>query len=195
MTTDPFLNSKAGPALPDDVRVQPMKYRHWMCVGALATALVLTSCLPAQKRMLETMAMRDAMELRSALMNFQAEYRRFPTLSDSQADGDWVGETTPDLITGLIGEGDKDWNPRKITFYAARMAEKNRSGLTETSSGEYQLIDPWGNPYQVAIDTNYDQKLSIPQDGADSLELRYEVAVWSCGVDGVSGTDDDVRTF
>ncbi|HAS81484.1 MAG TPA: hypothetical protein DCS43_02095 [Verrucomicrobia bacterium] len=53
-----------------------------------------------------------------------------------------------------------------------------------------EFRDPWGNRYRIALDTDYDGKVT-----AMSENLRLSVAVWSAGADGTDDTDDDVTSW
>jgi hypothetical protein len=93
-------------------------------------------------------------------------------------------------------------NPRKIPFLYAKMASDNHSpGIGK--DGNYR--DPWGNPYVVTLDLDYDgycvdPVYSQPAVGPSSdqhlrhikvrtnklgmLELPYPALIWSLGPDG-----------
>jgi prepilin-type N-terminal cleavage/methylation domain-containing protein len=73
-------------------------------------------------------------------------------------------------------------NPRKNQFFNGRMASStNTPGI----GPDYVLRDPWGNPYIVTIDLNYDNKCE------DALYARSffiinsgNTVAWSFGPDG-----------
>jgi len=98
---------------------------------------------------------------------------------------------------------DKDHvkNPKKIRFLNANMvAEDNLPGV----GPDLVYRDPWGNPYIITLDLNYDGNardalyrldsvsnggingLVKPEPGtvANTWELRSPVMVWSAGPDG-----------
>jgi hypothetical protein len=45
-------------------------------------------------------------------------------------------------------------NPRGIVFFEPKMAKQGKGGLDGTV-----YKDPWGNPYTVTLDYNYDNKI------------------------------------
>jgi prepilin-type N-terminal cleavage/methylation domain-containing protein len=94
-------------------------------------------------------------------------------------------------------------NPQKISFSDAKEVEGFRPGGVG-EDGVYR--DPWGNPFFITIDLNYDgqcrdsvyRKNIVSQiddkkgfnglfqasDRADTFEYRTQVMVWSAGPDG-----------
>lgn len=58
------------------------------------------------------------------------------------------------------------------------------------------LNDPWGTPYEIGLDLNYDDEvskgtLSCNQD----KDLKYKVVIQSAGPDQKWGTTDDLKTW
>jgi prepilin-type N-terminal cleavage/methylation domain-containing protein len=93
------------------------------------------------------------------------------------------------------------WNPRKTDYLNAREVDSVTQGIGP--DGVYR--DPWGNPYIVSIDYNYDNKTrdafysnpTVSDGGLNGLYLnqsvtRYEanapVMVWSFGKDGTANS-------
>ncbi len=77
-------------------------------------------------------------------------------------------------------------NPRSIIFISppdVKDPASPRSGIG--SDGQY--FDPWGKPYAVAIDGNYDGQINNPygaSGGAGSSPIRQGAIAWSLGKDG-----------
>ncbi len=80
-------------------------------------------------------------------------------------------------------------NPRKIAFFTPRIATSTNSGGLGPD-GVFR--DPWGNPYTITLDSDYDNKC---QDGfyfglgkflskGEGLVISSDVMVWSFGPDG-----------
>jgi hypothetical protein len=88
-------------------------------------------------------------------------------------------------------------NPQKNVFLNAKRV--NFAKVTRKTGGvDEELVyrDPWGNPYLVSLDLNYDNVSRNPQGGGfnglsnpdaptqDNWGYRAPVMVWSLGPDG-----------
>lgn len=191
-------------------------------IGVLAGLSIPTGDM-VMKTMRKMEASKTATELRTAMMNYFSEYKRFPTLeesggvqkmSDGHSDGDTEVETSGDsgLISALMAEPDNQvaekLNRRGVQFFSAAKAkqkpesQKGPGGLWKEGD-QYELFDPWGNYYHIMFDSNGNGVIKPPSktDGSSGEELMAEVAVWSYGPDheagkgGNSKKNDDVYTY
>ncbi len=151
----------------------------------------------------KTTCLAAATGIETAVNNFYTEYGSMPT--DGEDDEIFVTDEAAgiDLLKTLLGE-DKTLNPRGIKFLSANEGKANKNGLIYNSSGTEvtAMFDPWGGPYNVILDLNYDEKLEAVQPkGAGNKPSTLNgrrVAVWSDGADGVSASGkaaDDVKTW
>jgi prepilin-type N-terminal cleavage/methylation domain-containing protein len=114
-------------------------------------------------------AQNDVTQIANAITMFQTEYGRLPEPTATTVSGQ--------LLTALTGQNDT-LNPRRIVFLEAQGARRNRSGTN--SSG--QFVDPWAGVYQVVMDHDYDNTVSIPAGqrvDPSTTTLRRTVAVWN----------------
>lgn len=110
-------------------------------------------------------------------------------------------ETFPDGRPALANQN-ANRNPSKIPFLYAKMASNNQSpGIGK--DGNYR--DPWGNPYVVTLDLDYDgycvdpvysqpavgpsmvqhlRRIEVRTNKFGMIELPYPVLIWSLGPDG-----------
>lgn len=143
-------------------------------------------------------ARQTATGLRTALMNYYTEYKHFPQLQDEKVDTKVMTDGSSGLITALLAVPDADatekLNRRRILFFSTKKARsKNSFGLYFDGSS-YRLNDPWGNPFVVVYDSNYDNKIEVPNsDGNGTQEIHVPVAVWSYGPNGVPGKGEGRR--
>jgi prepilin-type N-terminal cleavage/methylation domain-containing protein len=101
-------------------------------------------------------------------------------------------ETNSDIIAILM---DQDRlantgharNPQKQNVLHAKLTAGTGHGV---SSADFNFRDPWGNPYIIAFDLNYDNNVSVP-DNLDPVFAKYPsmnipraVIIWSKGPDG-----------
>jgi len=131
----------------------------------------------------KTQAKNDALQIASAIKGYFTEYGRFPIDSNSgdttlTNDGD-LGNLYQVLLASPRDDDDvQENNPRLIVFLDAKDAKNGRGGIDEN----YVFRDPWGEPYQVVIDANYDNEIpSLPDPFSLDRPLRDTVAVFSPG--------------
>jgi prepilin-type N-terminal cleavage/methylation domain-containing protein len=154
-----------------------------------------------------TTALATATSIEAAVNNFYTEYGTMPKsgLSD-----DVVVNTKDDLdflrvLLGLNETANPPLNTRAIKFLSVREGKGNRNGLVYNPAGTNVtgLFDPWGGPYYIALDGDYDERIDsrvfTPMAVTGPNLNGRRVAVWSNGADAVSGTGgaagDDVKTW
>jgi hypothetical protein len=84
---------------------------------------------------------------------------------------------------------DDTLNTRRIKFVDLPEATRDRPGLTGYPPA---LVDQWGRPYHIILDSNGDRVIANPQAGAHpqaQLTLNTRVAIYS------SGPDRDPKTW
>src|SRR6185295_17022027 len=136
-----------------------------------------------------------------AITAYEAEYSRFPT-SETGGDKDAafgdvtdVAATGTKIITSAPAPGlnsdvmiilrDVDFgpnagsvkNPRHHNFLNAKDVEGTGKGISKI---DRIYRDPWGNPYIITLDLDYDQQCADPFYG----KVRQPALVWSFGPDG-----------
>lgn len=141
-------------------------------------------------------------ELEIALKEYRREYKRFPKYYVLRPK-DWTGRTHHELLSTLMAlSGSEETNERGIKFF-----EADDRWLSE-DGGKYRLNDPWGRPYYVVFDGDYDGEILIPEivlpnsrktpvpvEFGSGRKAELRVAVWSAGPDGESGTVDDITSY
>lgn len=146
---------------------------------------------------------RTASDLRSAIIMYQTEHKRFPALPGLPADGDALLDTSEangliSVMTGAPGNAlAAQLNPRGIAYFTERSAKSAADpGLWYSGSGAH-LKDHWGNYYRVIMDSDYNNQVDIKYpDG--SVEAVYNVfVIHSLGKNGVMDRtpgfkDDDI---
>ena len=152
----------------------------------------------AKARKVKTLAV--AKDLQVAIKSYQTEYNRYPSTADSDVT---VLTNTGDLINVLVGQNSGMLNPREIKFVDLPMAKNGTGGLVIAGGGGNTLIDDWGSPFSIIMDTNNDNLITNP-DTANSdpkvssgapPEMPLGVAVFSNGADKVQSTKDDVTSW
>ena len=85
-------------------------------------------------------------------------------------------------------------NPRGIVFLSppdAKGVNYPRAGISSAPATAGQYFDPWGKPYLIRIDTDYDNQVANPytaDSGAGPSPLSSGVIAWSLGSDQAGAT-------
>lgn len=146
-------------------------------------------------------AQASATALESAVNNFFTEYGSLPVENSSAtALSTDAGEGIA-LLKVLVGSTDSQsvkLNPRSIKFLSVKEGKANRNGMIYSANGvPTGLYDPWGGPYKVVLDHDYDDVVEAVVGGSTSRLNGRKVAAWSEGADYRTDrkTADDVKTW
>ena len=165
-----------------------------LIVVILIIATLAALLVPAAQRTLDraksAQAKNDVTQIVTAVNAYYTEYGKYPIATNDTA---LTVTQTADLFYTLRakdpGSGanlNNAANPRKIVFISPRdlgTAANPRAGIG--SDGRY--YDPWGTPYNLAIDGNYDNVINTnpygANNGAGPQPLPQGVIAWSLGKD------------
>lgn len=126
-------------------------------------------------------ARNDVQQIVAAIRAFELEYGRQPsTTTDSDQ---WIGGNNENLVKALLGM-DESLNPRNIRFLEPKMVSGTKGGVNQST---YRFYDPWGSPYYIKLNTDYDNKIVHYGDQFVS------VVVHSAGPDQAMGKDDKIE--
>lgn len=143
----------------------------------------------------KSVPLNTAIALEMAIKNIYTEYGKLPDV------GSHVTTTSPEglkmlnILLGLDTKSDSSLNSRAIKFLAVREGKNKKNGLIYTADGKSVegLYDPWGSPYTVELDTDYNEQLHFTI-GSQAVDLKdRRVAAVSPGPDKKLGTADDVK--
>lgn len=143
-----------------------------------------------------------ATAIESAVNNFYTEYGTMP--QDGNQDDTLETNTDIDFLNVLLGQegtGQDVLNTRSIRFLTVREGKGRKNGIIYDAGGTtvQGLYDPWGGSFKVALDMDYDERLTVsPKGGSEETLNGRRVAVWSDGADGVDEDGkpkDDVKTW
>jgi len=137
----------------------------------------------------KTQAKNDVTQIVTAVNAFYTEYGQYPFPAGTNSDATALFEngssnTNDKIFVELFGKtGSK--NTRQIAFISPPNVKDDtnpRSGIT--TAGRY--YDPWGSPYALSIDWDYDNEVPNPYgagNGAGPDKIRQGVICWSIGKD------------
>jgi prepilin-type N-terminal cleavage/methylation domain-containing protein len=173
-----------------------------IAIIAVLMGLAFPAFQSVQNSARRTQAKNDLVQIVTAVNAFYTEYGRYPT--DQVADvtyGEASGGNGNNVVMReLIAQPHTpaQLNSKQIAFFAPAMskdAAHPRGGLTITD----EFYDPWGAPYRVAMDANYNDIVQAPaysdlQSGyltasgaGGESGVRSGVISWSVGKNGVLG--------
>lgn len=155
----------------------------------------------------------------AACKAYNTEYGKYPVLDKATATPAdiWFGESAPSgnnsaLFTTLRAKavGTPDYNPRRIVFFEG----KDASNPTTPKGGFAPngiFYDPWGTQYNVIMDADYDNQITIvphsdfkttttyPQNGCVAFSYGKDNIIGSLKSPGAyktgSNTSDDVISW
>ena len=154
----------------------------------------------------KTTCLAAATSIEGAVANFYTEYGSMPRAGTADATVKTNEAAGKDLLKVLLGletvAVDQRLNPRGIKFLSAKEGKADKNGLIYDGDTPKGMFDPWGGPFNVILDLDYNEKLeNVKPKGTGSTSVTLNgrrVAVWSDGADGVSVTGkatDDVKTW
>lgn len=118
----------------------------------------------------------------NAVEQFYTEYSALPATSDSPSETKLDTKDSA-MLKILAGEDTNGQNPRKIRFLSVKEAKNGIDGAVYSGNSLSEILDPWGKPYYLWLDYNYDEYLEFTPEGNSQVKLRgRRVAVYSLGV-------------
>ncbi|MFP6874241.1 MAG: prepilin-type N-terminal cleavage/methylation domain-containing protein [Verrucomicrobiales bacterium] len=137
----------------------------------------------------KTEAEKDVQDIKAAISTYNLEYGKFPYGGEQDVE---LNTEDDEIMSVLAGVEGNPLNQRGKVFYQGKRAKNGRDG--NPTGGIYgenddlRMADPWGQPYYIIIDANYDSKVLNPDTGGD--DLRQTIVVWSKGKPRQKGTDN-----
>jgi len=167
-----------------------------IAIIAILLGLVFPVFQGVQERAKKVQAKNDLTQIVTAVNAFYTEYGRYPlpaaASGDGYASGGTTGTTSKDVLDPLRNL-DPTLNPRQIVFISPGEDSVQASPKGKIGT-DGQFHDPWGNPYGISIDADYDNQVPNPYTadmGAGPTKIRQGVITWSVGKDTKLGNNGD----
>jgi len=214
-----------------------------IAIIAILAAMLLPALGAVKKRAKVKKAQLEVNDIKSAIAAYESAYSRWPASTESQKEAseapreDFTYTTNTamavftdhfhdnseviailmDIETYPFDGSDTEnknhvKNPKKYRYLNAKMvSDRSLAGV----GPDLVYRDPWGNPYIITLDLNYDENcrdgfyrrnkvsgggingLVNPNAPSDKWELRSPIMVWSTGPDGdvnpAAPADQDVN--
>ncbi|MBC8126112.1 MAG: type II secretion system protein [Gloeobacteraceae cyanobacterium ES-bin-144] len=160
-----------------------------------------------------TTALSTATSLVSSVNNFFTDYGTMPVAatSDTTYTTNTTDATGVALVNALMGlepsTASPLYNTRGVKYFTAREGKSDKNGVIFTTGSTaivQGLYDPWGGPFLIRLDCDYDEKIDVKTAAGSTKTLNgTRVAVWTNGADctGLPGSSspgkvtDDVTTW
>jgi hypothetical protein len=142
-------------------------------------------------------SLATATALEIAINSIYTEYGKLPNAGGLVTTDSPEGLKLLNILLGLDAKSDDALNSRAIKFLSVKEGKNRKNGLVFAADGNSLegLYDPWGIPYTVVLDTDYDERLQFKW-GTQSVDLKKRrAAVFSTGPDQLLGTADDIATW
>lgn len=166
-----------------------------IAILAILVGLLLPVIAVVKEHTRKVQAGSDEKQIVLAITNYFSEYNKYPVDSAAKP-GDPVYSTDNnavlDVLRNVTGStiGNK-MNARAVPYLSIRAASNQtapRDGL-QISTGVW--FDPWGSPYNIAVDGNYDNQINspspLPNFYSDAGAFQLGAIVWAFGKNGQSG--------
>lgn len=187
-----------------------------IAIIAILVGLLFPAFKAVQNQARQTQAKNDLTQIVNAVNAYYTEYGKYPLPTGTTGDftygpnGNSNAPSNAELFYTLraVNAGTMNANnaanPRQIVFINPPFVKNDtvgnrRSGVSQADGSYY---DPWGTPYDVRIDGDYNNQLLNPyiaDSGAGPVTLTTGVLAWSLGKNAVQGTnfnaDDDVISW
>jgi prepilin-type N-terminal cleavage/methylation domain-containing protein len=164
-----------------------------IAIIAILVGLLFPAFKAVQNQARQTQAKNDLTQIVNAVNAYYTEYGKYPIATDDSI----ISNNSGLMYTLRADSTNANGNPnvnnatnsRIIVFinppYVKIDTLNNRRSGVSTATGQY--YDPWGTPYVIRIDGNYDNQLANPYtQNAGPTTLAIGVIAWSFGTDGQS---------
>jgi prepilin-type N-terminal cleavage/methylation domain-containing protein len=161
-----------------------------IAIIAILIGLLFPAFRAVQNQAKQTQAKNDLTQIVNAVNAYYTDYGKYPLVIADTLYGPG-GAATNDVLFNELRAAGATQNLRQIVFINPPYVKNDtvgnrRSGVSPTDN---QYYDPWGRPYNVRIDGNYDNQLTNPYTGAGPSPLAIGVIAWSGGKDGKAPPD------
>lgn len=142
-------------------------------------------------------AQQDITHIVAAIRQYYSDYGRWPTDRNGLTDVVYMGKGATyaqGFVMGILRGTNRVWNPKGTVYLDVpkeAMSGKDSAGNVYTVNDGYYL-DPWGNPYLIAMDTDNNGAVrmqgqdSPPAPSADITYAGRTIAVASYGQEKTS---------
>jgi prepilin-type N-terminal cleavage/methylation domain-containing protein len=135
-----------------------------------------------------TQAKNDLTQIVTAVNAYFTEYGKYPLPAGATNDTIYgAGVPNVAVLSELRGLSGSPLNPKQIAFISppdVKDPAHPRGGIGGTADRPGEYFDPWGTPYLIEIDGDYEGKVRNPYTAnAGAPDLQLGIIAWSLGKD------------
>jgi prepilin-type N-terminal cleavage/methylation domain-containing protein len=162
-----------------------------IAIIAILIGLAFPSFQGVRDQAMRMQAKNDLIQIVTSVNAYFSEYGKYPLTPATPTDTTYGATTTNEQLFNILRAVTLTENPRRIVFLSppdAKDANNPRAGISSAPASTGQYFDPWGKPYLIRLDTDYDNQVPNPyaQNAGNAPFLRSGVIAWSFGKDGLS---------
>lgn len=158
--------------------------------AALLVAAVSSAVIVQSRRQAESKQVADTMfNLLQAIDRHHSEYNKQPATGSFDFTTD--SPAGRKLLAALVGDNSHGEGIRAVCLLESSPEDLK---LTPAERVDQGLADPWGNPFQVILDDDYDDRITVDAGDGVIQEYHDRALIVSRGRDGIAGTKDDIRS-
>lgn len=170
---------------------------------AILMGLLFPAIAIVKEQARKAQAKADVAGIAAAVKQYYTEYGKYPIGSQPSGQDTLFGDKVSNkelfnILRNIYSGTGANYNPRGIVFFEGRMAsnaESPRAGFVPSDAktgSPGSFVDPWGQEYRIAIDSDYDNQITIlPYSDFTTNGPRTGVAVFSLGKDTKLGNNGD----
>jgi len=180
-----------------------------IAIIAILIGLLFPAFRAVQDQAKRTQAKNDLTQIVNAVNAYYTEYGRYPLPSTVTSDTKLPGDQPEYQLMHVLRATGVGWddpngtynlNPRRIVFINPPSVKDDSAGNRRSgvSPSDGQYYDPWGAPYAVEIDGNFDNQIAVnpyadpsPPGPPGGTPLRSGVIAWSLGKDQTLGSNNN----
>lgn len=167
---------------------------------SLLASLGLAGARIATEKARQVAIKADLSDLVTGINAYHSDRGRMP-IPDAGSDITLPLDEGAVVLQVLLGENLHGLNPTGTVYISPKPGTNGAGGLVG-ETGRYGYLDPWGEPYQVILDGNHDQRIANPDRSNDDPrlsgtpgELFIRAAAFSSGKDRQPHTRDDIVSW
>jgi len=163
-----------------------------IAIIAVLAGLLFPAAQSVLERAKKIQARNDLIQIVTAVTAFYGEYGTYPTSANGTDSTYGPGYTSSKALFDELRAKTATLNTRQIVFISPP-EDGGQANPKGKIGSDGQLNDPWGTPYWIRMDSDYDNQVGNPYatSGAGPEPLRHGIISWSAGKDGKLGTNGD----